>query len=145
MKLELSDKFVGNPNWPGHKGGSVTWVDQHGDIRELLIRLFIAEYVGKAHRLDIWPEGECVFFVYKVMDTNVSVLYSAFSISKAYWETMGERLFLPLCAEKQTKNSMYPHKCTICGSNAYIGGLNNCECVNTQCRLYYNRKEKDND
>lgn len=38
------------------------------------------------------------------------------------------------------RDARFPHQCTSCGQDAYIGGMNNCECSNSNCQLYYNKK-----
>ena len=128
--------IIANPNYEFFQN-TIDWYDTSKTYCKTLLEDFLAEYVYTATELeDGIPLGEYVFYVFHKNDKSHTP-YSSFSIESEYFKEMmagDNKKFIVNC--KKETFSHFPHTCTLCKQPAYIGGLNNCECSNSNCSLF---------
>jgi hypothetical protein len=128
--------IIANPNHEFFQN-TIDWYDTLKTYCKTLPEDFLAEYVFTATKDDGVPPGDYVFYVFHKNDKSHTP-YSSFSIeSECFKEMMAGDNRKFIVRQKETKkDSHFPHTCTLCKQPAYIGGLNNCECSNSNCSLF---------
>ena len=121
---------------PRYAIGEIVRILKSVSAREIFVRY--PEVKRELRSGEFWEDGYLLFSVYKKLDSKILInLNSQYVVSKSLYSSY-ILYFVPYNGTTQ-KDSKFPHECVACGSPAYIGGQNNCECSNSKCQLFCNK------